>query len=33
VHSAHDGKLVLLQGELEPDVLAAASKAHDSETE
>jgi ribosomal protein L24 len=33
VHSAHDGKLVLLQGELEPDVLAAARHAHDSETE
>lgn len=33
VASAHDGKLLLLPAELEPDVLAAAQKAHDAETE
>lgn len=33
VAAAHDGKLVLRPGELEPEVLAAAKQAHDSETE
>ncbi len=33
VAAAHDGKVLLLPGELEPDLLAAIRKAHDSETE